>query len=719
MKMIFDIYKRDIRNIFTNWVALLVIVALMFLPSLYAWFNIKASWDPYSNTSGILVAVVNNDQGAVLDGKEVNIGNKLTDELKKNESIGWTFVTKEEADRGVKNATYYASVTIPEDFSRNVASITEREHQKAEIIYTVNEKKNAVAPKITKSGVTAIQQQVTSNIVETADYLIFDIFNKVSMEITENLPQIKSLIQIIYEVDQKIPEINKTVDEAYNGAFTLQKIVKQTQDNMPLIKDTVNKASQAAETGGVFLEQVKGALTNVNPYVKESLTSLMTTAQITDSIINNAILLLESNPAESRELLESATRRLNDEQTTMSHLLEYLYSLENISTTKTLSPAVDHLLTQQTSLQSLYESTTAITNNPDQPLSLELLTKLKNDSAASVQLLETLIGDYDSTIAPSVGQTVNDVMTVVNQTNQLLQDAASDIPKLEALLNTATSTVNTGIQDIEKLKKDLPLIESAIQSTAQKLKALDEDQQLTEMLELLKLDAKKEAEFLAAPVDIKQISMYEIPNYGSAMSPFFTTLSLWVGALILVSLLSVNAVPFSEQIDKKGIRLAFIGRFLTFVTIAIFQALIVTLGDIFLLKAYVVNKAAFILFAIFISIVFCMIVYTLVSVFGNAGKALAMILLVLQISASGGTFPIEVMPNFFQAIHPVLPFTYAIGGMRETVGGIIWDILWRNAAILLIYFIAFFIIGMVWKAPMRARVTKFTEKLKKSGLVEE
>lgn len=716
MKTIFDIYKNDIRNIFTNWVALIVIVALMILPSLYAWFNIKASWDPYSNTSGILVAVVNNDQGVEYDGKQINIGNKLTNELKENENIGWTFVDQEEADKGVKYAKYYASVTIPEDFSRNIASLTKSEHKKAEIIYTVNEKKNAVAPKITKSGVTTIQQQVTSSIIETVDYLIFDIFNKLSVEITENLPQLRGLIQVINEVDKKIPEINKTVNEAYEGAITLQNVVKQTQGNMPLIKDTVNKASQAAESSGVFLEQVKDALTNVNPYVKESLVALKTIAQNANSFINNAIPLVESDPVAARKLLESAQDRLNDGQITISHLVDYLQSLNTISNSNTLTTTIDQLQTQKNTLQNLQESTTAIN---DQQLSLDLLNKLKNDLEASVQFLDKLVKNYDSTIAPSVGQTVNAVMTVVHQTNKLVQDANTHIPKLESLLNTAASTVNIGIQDIEKLKKELPLIESAIQSTAQKLKNLNEEQQLNEMLKILKLDAKKEAEFLASPVDLKQISMFPIPNYGSAMSPFFTTLSLWVGALILVSLLSVNAVPLSEEINAKAVRLAFLGRFLTFVTIAIFQALIVTLGDVFLLKAYVVNKAVFILFAIFISIVFCMIVYTLVSVFGNAGKALAMILLVLQISASGGTFPIEVMPKFFQAIHPILPFTYAIGGMREAVGGILWDTLWANAAILLIYFIAFLIIGIVWKAPLRAQVTKFTEKLKKSGLVED
>lgn len=719
MKTIIDIYKNDIRSICTNWVALIVVVALMILPSLYAWFNIKASWDPYSNTSGILVAVVNVDQGAMYDGKQVNIGDKLTDELKDNKNIGWTFVNKEEAESGVKNGKYYASVTIPENFSRNIASITESEHTKAEIIYTVNEKKNAVAPKITKSGVTTIQQQVTSNIVETVNYLIFDIFNKLSVEISENLPQIKSLIQIIYEVDHKIPDINKAVNEAYEGAITLQSVVKQTQDNMPLIQDTVNKASQVAETSGQFLEQVKDVLTNVNPYLKENLTAINTTAQISNTFIHNAVALIESDPLAAKKLLESAKERLNDEQITVTHLIDYLDSLKMIANSNAITTTVDHLQAQKTNLQNLYETTTAITAETDQQLSIDLLTKLKKDSEASVQFSNTLIKNYDSTIAPSVEQTVNDAMTVVQQTNDLLQDAKSAMPKLEGLLDTATSTVNFGIQNIETLKKDLPLIESAIQSTVEKLKTLDEEQQLNEMLNLLKLDAKKEAEFLASPVDIKQISLYEIPNYGSAMSPFFTTLSLWVGSLILVSLLSVNAVPLSEEVDKKGIRLSYLGRYLTFITIVVFQALIVTLGDIYLLKAYVVNKVAFILFAIFISIVFCTLVYTLVSVFGNAGKALAMILLVLQISASGGTFPIEVMPTFFQAIHPILPFTYAIGGMREAVGGVIWNILWNNAAILLLYLLAFLIIGIVWKAPLRARVTKFTEKLKKSGLVED
>lgn len=717
MKKIMDIYKNDLRSIFTNWVALVVIVALIILPSLYAWFNIESSWDPYSNTSGILVAVVNKDQGTAFDGKQMNIGDQLIDELKENKTIGWRFVTETEADQGVKNGTYYASVTIPENFTSNVASITKANPTKAEIIYTVNEKKNAVAPKITKSGVSAIQQQVTSSIVETVNYLIFDIFNKVSMEISQNLPQLKNLLQVIYEVDEKIPDINKAVTDTYDAAITLQNIVNNTQGNIPLIQDTVEKASQATETSGQFLEQVQEVLNKMNPNLKENLLAIQSTTQISNHFIQNAIALRESDPTEAKNLLEKAKNRLNNTQSSVTQVITYLQSLQKITNSSALSSTIEQLQLQKNDMQNLQQRISSIINSESLPE--DLLRKLEEESNALLEFLSTFLEKYDSKIVPALDKLMNEAQVIVSQTNELIQNAKSAIPKLESLLTTANSTVTFGIENIEKLQIDLPSIESAIQSTAQKLKTLDGDQQLTEMLELLKLDAKKEAEFLASPVDIKQISLYQIPNYGSAMSPFFTTLSLWVGTLILVSLLSVNAIPPTEELDKRGVRLAYLGRYLTFLTIVIFQALVVTLGDLFLLKTYVVNKIAFVLLAVFISIVFCTIVYTLVSVIGNAGKALAMILLVLQISASGGTFPIEVMPNFFQAINPILPFTYAIGGMRETVGGVIWPILWSNVFILFIYMLVFLIIGIVWKAPLRAQVAKFTEKLGESGLVEE
>lgn len=199
------------------------------------------------------------------------------------------------------------------------------------------------------------------------------------------------------------------------------------------------------------------------------------------------------------------------------------------------------------------------------------------------------------------------------------------------------------------------------------------------------------------------------------MSPFFTTLSLWVGALLLVSLLSVDVHSTSET-AYRSYHVHF-GRYLTFLTIAIVQSLLVTIGDIWLLKAYVADKIWFVLFGVILSAVFMLIVYTLVSVFGNVGKAMAIVLLVLQLAGSGGTFPIQVTPPFFQAIHPFLPFTYAISMMREAVGGILWDIVARDLIALALFAGAALLIGLALKKWINRYSTKMLEKAKQSGLI--
>ncbi|EET85108.1 YhgE/Pip C-terminal domain protein [Clostridium carboxidivorans P7] len=224
--------------------------------------------------------------------------------------------------------------------------------------------------------------------------------------------------------------------------------------------------------------------------------------------------------------------------------------------------------------------------------------------------------------------------------------------------------------------------------------------------------------FLANPIDLKQNRIYPIPNYGSAMSPFYTTLALWVGAFILLSLLSVEVKSFEDGVELSA-REQFFGRYFTFVTIAIMQALVTTIGNLVLLKTYVVSPAVYVMLGVYTSIVFTMIIYTLVSVLRNIGKALAMVAMVLQVSASGGTFPIELMPHFFQNINPMLPFTYAIGAMREAVGGILPQALIKNIAVLLIFFLISIFFGVFFKEKANRLSEKFVKQFKDSGLAGE
>ena len=266
-------------------------------------------------------------------------------------------------------------------------------------------------------------------------------------------------------------------------------------------------------------------------------------------------------------------------------------------------------------------------------------------------------------------------------------------------------------EDLKELQAKYPEVRSRITALADKMRELERNYNIEELIDFLQNDMEKESDFFSEPVLLKEHSLFPIPNYGSGMSPFFTVLSLWVGGTILISMISV-------EVDQKVYSpyQIYIGRYFLFMCIGIVQAVIVSVGDIFFLKAFVADKLAFVSFSIFISIVFTLMVYTFVSVFGNVGKGISVVLMVLQISSSGGTFPIQVTPPFFQHINPWLPFTYAVQLLREAVGGMTWHAAARDLIILLIFFAGSLLLGLVLKKPLHVRTQRMKDKLYGSRL---
>ena len=252
------------------------------------------------------------------------------------------------------------------------------------------------------------------------------------------------------------------------------------------------------------------------------------------------------------------------------------------------------------------------------------------------------------------------------------------------------------------------------------------DKGISELLDLLKSDVEARSDFLANPVNLVEKELFPMGNYGSAMTPFYTILSLWVGELLLVSILAVNPHEMNtkeysskkDMITKYTIIESYFGKLLLFVSIGIIQAVIVSLGDLYILKVYCLNKFLFVLVAILASITFTFIIYTLCSVFGNAGKVLGIVLLVFQIGGSGGTFPIELTPKFFQRIHPFLPFTYTISLMRESIGGIVREVIIKDVIIIASIIVGSALIGVFLKKPLSKIINNFTEKFEESHLGE-
>ncbi|MGO4545202.1 YhgE/Pip family protein [Paenibacillus sp. 2TAB23] len=715
MKQIFAIYTKDLSGIARNSAAAIIIVGLAFLPSLYAWFNIKASWDPYGQTSSLAIAVVNNDEGAELRGTPIQAGDEIIASLKENKKIGWVFVEEKQAMDGVKHGDYYASITIPADFSAKMATVLTDNLQQAELDYAVNEKINAVAPKIAQKGASGIIEEVRASFVKTANETIFRIFNQIGVELEENQPAIEQVRRTVFKLESLIPQINDAVALAATDIEKSKKIVGTVQAELP-------KAAQLAKDGeaftkqlGLFFEQSTLALDSAGPLIKQDLQLLLETAE---SIGQLTAILQDTtiDPAVVQTTLALAEKRLSSAVAVTDGMVKLLERLNALTDGKQLTSIIGRLQQANSRIQQqlgLVLQIRSAIQKGEQPAQT-LIDRLNSLSKEATAILTDVLGRYDSEILPRVKQAADKAKQAAANAQSVLTEAGKAIPNAISIANDAAKGLEVGGRELAKLQARLPEAEQRIKDFAERISELEKEGNLNELVDLLKNDAEREGAFFAEPVILKENRLFPIPNYGSAMSPFFTTLSLWVGALLLVSLLTVDVHQTETAYRSYQI---YLGRYLTFLTIALVQSLLVTLGDMWLLNAYVADPLWFVLFGLLLSAVFMLIVYTLVSIFGNVGKAMAIVLLVLQLAGSGGTFPIQVTPPFFQAIHPFLPFTYAISMMREAVGGILWDIVARDLLALAVFAGAALLLGLALKKWINRYTVKMLEKAKQSGII--
>ncbi|SEG28329.1 YhgE/Pip domain-containing protein [Paenibacillus sp. UNC499MF] len=713
MRKIGSIYARDIRNIATNWVAAVIILGLVFLPSLYAWFNIEASWDPYGQTGGIAIAVANNDEGAALRGKQLNLGEEIVASLKKNEKIGWTFVDEKEAMKGVNHGDYYASIVIPADFSAKIATVLTDDPQKADILYFVNEKINAVSPKITSKGATGVIDEVSRNFIKVANGTIFQIFNEVGVELENELPTIEKVKTLVFKLETVFPELNQAVGVALDDVHKSNDIVKKAQDNLPIVTQLAKDGEAFTNKLGDFLGKGSEAVEALGPNIKQDLLLLQQTATATQELTG---ILQDANfdPAVAKAALDRASQRLTVAVEVTDRMIGLFEQLNKYTGGKVMPFVIDRLKSVKDRFQQQLTTVGKIRDAIDkgEKPAQELIDNLNRLSKEAAGFIGDILGRYDSEIQPQILQGIAKAKKTAQNAHTVLTEAVNSIPDLQKILGDAAKGLALGDKELKEIQARLPEAETKIKDLADKIRAFEKEGNLTELIDLLKNNFEKESEFFSEPVQLKENKLFPIPNYGSAMSPFFTTLSLWVGALLLVSLLTV-------EVHEPGYKSyqVFFGRYLTFGTLAVMQSLMVTLGDMFILKTYVVDKLWFVLFGMVLSAVFMLIVYTLVSVFGNVGKAMAIVLLVLQLAGSGGTFPIQVTPPFFQAIHPYLPFTYGISMMREAVGGILWDIIMEDLVMMAVYIGITLLIGLALKKVINKSSAKFISRAKESKLI--
>lgn len=714
MKNIIHIYSADIRRIVRNWAAAVIIGGLALLPSLYAWFNIEASWDPYGQTSGVSIAVANLDKGTTLRDQPINLGKEIVESLHHNEKLGWRFTEdSENAIQGVRRGTDYAAIVIPENFSARIGTVLTNEPVKAQILYYTNEKINAISPKVTAQGASAVVEEVSKNFIKTANGTIFEIFNTLGIEIENQLPAINKVRSLLFRLEKSFPELNEAVSTAQQDIKLANRLVQQADAALPRLEGIATDGKEMAGALAEFANQAAGASKSLEPALRQDLEVLGAAtgalSQVLDALGQKGI-----DPKELASRLTAAKERAQTAAQAAARLGQLFKRLGSISPAAASAAAkLEDIAARWTSAQAALQTIAqAVERGEEAPAdSIDKLKKLTDDITG---LTDALLSRYDSEIGPAISKAFAKGSDTAKRVQQELTQALASVPDIQRLLQDARKGLKVGGQEVQLAQNRLPEAELRITQLANRLREMEAEGDIQEIIDLLQNNFELESQFFAEPVTLEENRLYPIPNYGSAMSPFFTTLSLWVGALLLVSLLSVDV--HDEERSFRSIEVYF-GRYLTFLTIALFQALFVTLGDIYLLGTYVVNPGWFILFALLISCIFMLIVYTLVSVFGNVGKAMAIVLLVLQLAGAGGTFPIQMTPPFFQALHPYLPFTYAISMMREAVGGILWDIVIRDMLLMLVFAAIALVIGIVLKKPINRASSGLIRKAKASKLI--
>lgn len=773
MKNIFRIFTKDIKNIAKNWVAIVVVLGLMGIPSLYSLFNIKASWDPYGSTGGIKIAVVNEDKGTVFKEQDINLGEELVEKLQDNTKMAWTFVDKDTAKNGLLMEEYYAMIEIPEDFSYDVTTLVSKNVKKPKLIYTANEKINAIAPKLTDAGVKSVKTQLDENIVKTVSGVLFRIVNEVGVEIEENKPELTQIKDNIYELENSIPELKIILDSAIDGTVSIDELLAKVNEIIPNISNTIEITDEFLGESYNFIDKADSELADIEPIIKEDLllgeniidTSITELANIDENILPRDAERILRTSSDSLKALKITNESLISKLKGINKFIDEVVNIEikkvklpelptgdtegaekdsilNI-TQDELDAQIKHLKDVQKNLKEINK---VIENASDKIVIVnekidivvgrmdEQITKLENGEKIDIQVitdirgllddshnsLNELISIYDSDLKPTIKQIFGLGKEVLNGSLDVMKIGRGMLPDVERLISEFNDLSVVSREKLIELKDKFPKIEDKVNELADKLREFDEEDKLDEILDMITNNWETQSSFFASPVEIVDNRLFKWENYGSTSTPFYTTLCVWVGGYMLSMLLSTEVHHLK---DKEGNEIKvkpyeeYFGKMLLFLSIGIFQALVASIGALLILGVQAVHPVMFVAFTVYASIVFMVVIYTGVSVFGNGGIIIGIVLLVLQVAGTSGNFPIEVNPAFFQKLFPYYPFTYSISGMRQVLAGIVYSIFWKDVKILGIFMAGSIVFGLLSKRFFNKINNKFMKKLRESKLL--
>ena len=736
MRNIIAIFKRDLSRIRGSVVALIVAVGLVIVPTLYAWFNIAGSWDPYGNTGNLKVAVANSDNGYMSDliPVRVNIGDTVVSALRENDQLDWRFVSESDAVEGVRSGEYYAAVVIPENFSSRMMTVFSSDAEHAEIVYYENQKANAIAPRVTDKAASTVRQQIDETFAKT--------ISDVGLATTSSLLEFMDGDQIAAYAGNLSGTLAGAITTLRDASGSVDEFAGLLQSSTGLLDSTsdllasagtANKDAEAlagdAKTGlSGMHDALDAAVAAINQSLKDSAGDYDAAAKAIDEAFGAADAHVSLTVTQLRDASADVAKRASDMRDVQDNILAVERDVEGSDLPEKLKAEL---------VQKIDIVANTVGNVANQQ---ELLAKHLSDAAASLEtgaadarakaqavkdgIAEAKggIGGVKDSYNATLKQQISDLSDAVADVARRGSDMADDLGATVTDLSHAASALSDDLAGAHEVlagaSADLASAADDLQRLKEGLDTAVTSGDLDRVRELIGSDPAALADALAAPVALDRQAVYHIKNYGSAMAPFYTTLSIWVAGIVLAAMLKANV----DEADVKALgnpRLheLYLGRYAFFALLAFAQATLVCAGDLLFFGIQCEHPFQFMLVGWLAGFVFSNMIYTLTVSFGDIGKAIAVVLLVMQVAGSGGTFPIEMTADFFQAVYPFLPFTHAINAMHAAMAGAYGMEFWIELGTLSLYLIPSLALGLVFRRPVIRANRWIIEKLEETKLM--
>ena len=727
MKNIWKIFTGDLKKLVKQPFALVIIIGLCVIPSLYAWFNIFANWDPYANTGGIPVAVVSLDKDYTRkDGSVVNMGESVLESLHSNTSVKWIFLdTEEEAQEGVEAGKYYAAIVITDKFTYSMYNVFSDDFENPSLIYYQNQKSNAIATKITDTVAGTLQNTINETFIKVAATTIFEEGNSVSDQMQGD-SYVEEFCADLEELNDNLKEYSTMIDTFRAGNDRLEAAITHVNYEIPIMQKKLDTTTASLNQSSQNLSSTRDTLSNFSTNVDTSMSTIQTSLEDMKKILDQS--KLADDTAQMTKDLNKVARDTNTLNGQVNNLLAALIEQRvqgsvsggDASTgsgsgnTAATDAAIEALKAMQKELDMMNTVIGSVLESTDEQAAEKAkvnvnnaMNNLKNVIDSCENSVSNMQGIYKNNLVPQMQKVLTNMSDSLNQVTNLVNTLSSTVQNIGVVMEGVGDAVDGTSESLGQIQGVVDGISQKLTDLTEQLEGASEEEMMDILVRFLGGDPDSLGAYFASPVTMETIAMYPVATYGSAMTPFYSTLAIWVGSTILVALVKVKASPKNLK-NVQSYQLYF-GRYLLFLLLAQIQAAIIVAGDLWLLKVNIVEPGLFFLAASFTATAFSLLIYSLTLAFGDVGKAVCVIVMVLQIAGSSGTFPIELLPDIYQKIYIFFPFPYAITAMREALAGMYGTAYMAAMAKLILFMLEGLLIGLVIRIPF-VKLNHFVEE---------